>query len=57
MLYKLKVKDTVFTCPKESIVALALSKAMEKGIFFGNIHDDKTALQYLETIGITEVTE
>ena len=51
-MYKLIVNDSVYTIPKENIVMLALHKALENGITHGEIHDDKTAIEYLESIGI-----
>lgn len=51
-MYKLKLNDTVFTMPKKNIVMLALHKAIENGIEYGPIHDDKTAKEYLNSIGI-----
>ena len=47
-MYKLIVKDTIFTIPKKNIVMLALHKALENGITHGNIHDNETAIEYLE---------
>ena len=55
-MYKLKVNGTVFTIPKENIVLLALHKALERGVEDGPIHDSKTAIEYLNSIGI-EVCE
>lgn len=51
-MYKLKVKDSVFTIPKQNIVLLAMQQAMDRGIMQGNIHDEKSAIEYLESIGI-----
>ena len=51
-MYKLTVKDSVFTIPKESIIMFALHKALENGITYGKIHDSETAIEYLESIGI-----
>ena len=53
--YKLilgKDNNCAYTIPKKNIVMLALHKALENGITHGNIHDDKTAIEYLESIGI-----
>ena len=55
-MYKLKVKDSVYTIPKENIKAFALYQALQRGITHGNIHDDKTAIEFLESIGV-EVSE
>lgn len=41
-----------FTIPKEKIKLLALQQAMSRGIFKGNIHDEKTAIEYLESLGM-----
>lgn len=51
-MYRLVVKGTTYTCPKCSIVALAITKALDIGITHGNIHDEATAIEYLESIGI-----
>ena len=51
-MYKLKVKDSIFEIPKENIKALALVQALDRGITHGNIHDEETAIEYLESIGI-----
>lgn len=51
-MYKLIIKDAVFTIPKENIVLLALHKALENGIEYGPIHDEETAKDYLRSIGI-----
>ena len=51
-MYKLMVKDSVFTIPKENIIMFALHKALENGITHGKIHDSETAIEYLESIGI-----
>lgn len=52
-MYRLKVKDSVFTIPKENIKAFALYEALQRGIMRGNIHDDKTAIEFLDSIGIS----
>ena len=51
-MYKLVVKGTTYTCPKCSIVALALTKALDRGINNSNINDETTAIEYLESIGV-----
>lgn len=55
-MYKLKVKDKVFTIPKGNIVPFAWQQAIQRGIMRGKIHDDQTAIEYLNSIGI-EVTD
>jgi len=57
-MYRLKVKDSIFTIPKENIRLLAMSKAMDLGqsnlcVCFDN---DEYAIKYLRSIGI-EVEE
>lgn len=54
-MYKLKVKGSIFTIPKENIRLLAMSKAMDLGqsnlcVCFDN---DEYAIKYLRGIGIT----
>ena len=56
-MYKLMVKDSVFTILKESIIMFALHKALENGITHGKIHDSETAIEYLESIGIRVVED
>ena len=51
-MYKLKVNNTEYTIPKENIVLLAMQQAMDRGIMQGNIHDEQSAIEYLESIGI-----
>lgn len=53
-MYKLKVKDSVFTIPKENIRLLAMTKAMDLGqsnlcVCFDN---DEYAIKFLRGIGI-----
>lgn len=55
-MYKLKVKNSTYTIPKENIKVLALYEALQRGITHGNIHDNITAIEYLESIGM-EVEE
>ena len=50
-MYKLKIKETEFTCPKESLVGFALLKALDKGIERGAIHNEETAKAFLEGMG------
>lgn len=51
-MYDIKIDDVVYSIPKENIVLLAYQKAMDNGIMSGNIHDEETAIEYLESIGI-----
>ena len=57
-MYKLKVKDTVYTIPKENICLLAMTKAMDRhDNTMGNaILCPQGAIEYLESIGV-EVEE
>lgn len=57
-MYELKVKDTVYTCPDESIIPLAMVKAMNRNDnTIGNaILCKQGAIEYLKSIGI-EVNE
>lgn len=54
--YQIKVKDNIYTIPKKNIKLFALSEALNMGITHGNIHDEKTAIDFLISIGI-EVSE
>ena len=56
-MYKLKVKNSEFTIPKDHIRILALQKAMENGIMFGDINNEPKAIEYLESIGIEVIKE
>jgi hypothetical protein len=48
---------TEFTMPRENIKLFALYEALQRGITHGNIHDEKTSIEYLSTIGITIKTK
>ena len=50
-MYSLKFKDSEYTIPKENLKAFALFEAMRRGVQKGNIHDEETAKEYLESIG------
>ena len=50
-MYKLKVKDSVYTIPKQNIKAFALYQAIARGITHGDICDEVTAIKYLSSIG------
>ena len=54
-MYKLTVKDTVYTIPKENIGLLAYVKAQDNGTSI-NPNDKEGAIEYLRKIGI-EVSE
>lgn len=54
--YQIKVKDSVYKIPKENITLLALQKAMDMSITHGNIHDEKTAIDFLTNLGM-EISE
>lgn len=54
-MYKLKVKDSIYTIPKENIRLLAMTKAMDLKAN-PNLSIDEKAIAYLESIGI-EVSE
>lgn len=52
-MYRLKVRDSVFTIPKENICLLAMQKAFDRGDIVGNIIlYPQGAIEYLEGIGI-----
>lgn len=51
-MYKLKIKDAVYEITKENIKVFALMQELDRGITHGNIHDEKTAIEYLNSIGI-----
>lgn len=51
-MYKLTVKGKEFTLPKQNIIVFALSQAIDRGIIRGKIHDEATAIEYLNSIGI-----
>ena len=54
-MYKLTVKDSVFTIPKANIGLLAFTKAQYMGAVI-NPNDKEGAIRFLEGIGI-EVSE
>ena len=52
-MFRLIVNNNVTLCPSEqSLILLALIKAMDNGISKGPIHDKQTAIEYLNSIGI-----
>lgn len=50
-MYRLKVKDSVFTIPKANIGLLAFSKAQDMGAVI-DPNDKEMAIRFLEGIGI-----
>lgn len=52
-MYKIVVKGSSYTIPKEKIKALALYEALQRGITSGPIHDEQTAIEFLESLGMT----
>ena len=49
--YRLKVKNTIFTVPKNNIRLLAYTK-MRDSNKFAPLDTDQQAIEYLESIGI-----
>ena len=54
--YSLKVNNSKYLIPKDSIKGFALMKAIDNGLTHGNIHDEETAVEYLTSIGY-EISE
>ena len=52
-MWVLEFKGKVYTCPKNSLYALALLHQLDKKITHGNIHDDESAKTVLENKGFT----
>ena len=50
-MYRLKVKDSVFTIPKENIGLLAFTKAQDMDVVI-DPNDKEMAIRFLEGIGI-----
>ena len=50
-MYRLKVKDSIFTIPKENIGLLAFTKAQDMGMTI-DPNDKEGAIEYLRSIGI-----
>ena len=50
-MYKLTVKDSVFTIPKKNIGLLAFTKAQDMGAVI-DPNDKEMAIRFLEGIGI-----
>ena len=51
-MYKLTVKDSVYTIPKANIGLLAFTKAQDMGAVI-DPNDKEMAIRFLEGIGIT----
>ena len=52
-MYKIRTAGgRIFTIPKENIVGLAWHEALQRGITHGKICNEKTAIEYLNSIGI-----
>ena len=51
-MYKLVVEGVEFFIPKNNIKLLAWQKAIDMGILSGDICDEKSAISFLEEIGI-----
>ena len=51
-MYKLTVNNKEFSIPRNSLVPFAWQQAMDREIMSGNIHDEKTAIEYLDSIGM-----
>ena len=52
-MWVLEFKGRVYTCPKNSLYALALLHQLDNKITHGNIHDDESAKVILENKGFT----
>ena len=50
-MYRLKVKDSAFTIPKDNIGLLAFTKAQDMGAII-DPNDKEGAIRFLEGIGI-----
>ena len=55
-MYRLKVKDSVYTIPKENIGALAYTKAIDTGYGVIDFRDTEFAIKFLTSLGM-EVSE
>ena len=51
-MYKLKVKDTVYTIPKANIRFLAMQKAFDNKCCSVRLDTEQDAIDYLKTYGI-----
>ena len=52
-MYKLTLKDQVFTIPKESIRLLAMQKSFDLKDTHVKLDTTEDAIKYLQTFGIT----
>ena len=51
-MYKLTIKDNVYTIPKNNISLLAIDKAMENLYYNPNLVTEEGAIEYLESLGV-----
>lgn len=49
---KLIKNGATFTMPRENLKCLALFEALQRGITSGPIKDEKSSIEYLNSIGI-----
>ena len=49
---KISKNGATFEMPRENLKAFALYEALQRGIKSGPIHDEKTAIEYLNSTGI-----
>lgn len=53
IMYKLKIKDMVYTIPKENICALAISKFFDiGGRLQSDLNTQEGAIEYLKSLGV-----
>ena len=51
-MLRIKTQNSEFTMPRKNVVMLALQQALSRGLTYGKIHDEESAIKYLENIGI-----
>ena len=51
-MYKIKVKDSEYTIPKENLIPFALYEMHQRGLIFSGIDSDEVAITFLKGIGI-----
>lgn len=51
-MLRIKTQNSEFTMPRKNVVMLALQQALSRGLTQGKIHDEESAIEYLESIGI-----
>lgn len=51
-MYELKVKNSVFTIPKENLKLLAMSKAIDLGRFNEKLNTNEDAIKFFESLGM-----